>query len=85
MQGRRRVGRDWWFKVGPERLAPEGMGKRDDWLLRANERWQCFGTATGFNILDPIKGDDHHAGSTCRGFARRGSPRRSSKFWPSTA
>jgi arginine/lysine/ornithine decarboxylase len=50
-------GKDWWFKVwGPERLAPEGIGKRDDWLLRANEKWHGFGNlATGFNILDPIK------------------------------
>src|SRR3954452_5407579 len=27
-------GKDWWFKVwGPERLAPEGIGNRDDWIL----------------------------------------------------
>ena len=50
-------GKDWWFKVwGPERLAPEGMGKRDDWMLRANEKWHGFGNlAPGFNMLDPIK------------------------------
>src|SRR5438067_12456400 len=31
-------GKEWGFKVwGPERLAPEGIGKREDWLLRAND------------------------------------------------
>jgi arginine decarboxylase len=50
-------GKDWWFKVwGPERLAAEGIGNRDDWMLRANERWHGFGDlAPGFNMLDPIK------------------------------
>jgi arginine decarboxylase len=50
-------GKDWWFKVwGPERLAAEGVGNRDDWMLRANERWHGFGElAPGFNMLDPIK------------------------------
>ena len=50
-------GKDWWFKVwGPERLAEEGIGKRDDWMLHANERWHGFGNlAPGFNMLDPIK------------------------------
>ena len=49
-------GKDWWFKVwGPERLSVEGI-KRDDWFLRANEKWHGFGDlAPGFNILDPIK------------------------------
>ena len=47
----------WWFKVwGPEYLAAEGIGQREDWLLRPNERWHGFGAvAEGFNILDPIK------------------------------
>ncbi|MBI2289123.1 MAG: arginine/lysine/ornithine decarboxylase, partial [Betaproteobacteria bacterium] len=50
-------GKDWWFKVwGPEQLSEEGMGSRDDWMLRANERWHGFGElAPGFNMLDPIK------------------------------
>jgi arginine decarboxylase len=50
-------GKDWWFRVwGPERLAAEGIGNRDDWMLRANERWHGFGElAPGFNMLDPIK------------------------------
>ncbi len=48
---------DWWFKVwGPEYLATEGIGQREDWLLRPNDRWHGFGgVAEGFNILDPIK------------------------------
>ncbi len=50
-------GDSWWFKVwGPEHLAEEGMGERDDWVLRSNERWHGFGDlASGFNMLDPIK------------------------------
>jgi len=50
-------GKDWWFKVwGPEKLAAEGMGRRDEWMLRANEKWHGFGNlAPGFNMLDPIK------------------------------
>ncbi len=50
-------GADWWFKVwGPEELADEGMGDREDWMLRAGERWHGFGDlAPGFNLLDPIK------------------------------
>ena len=51
------LGKDWWFKVwGPESLSEEGIGSRDDWMLRANERWHGFGElAPGFNMLDPIK------------------------------
>ncbi len=48
---------DWWFKVwGPDKLAAEGIGKRDDWMLKANDSWHGFGDlAPGFNMLDPIK------------------------------
>jgi arginine decarboxylase len=48
---------DWWFKVwGPDHLADEGLGSREDWTLRAGERWHGFGDlADGFNMLDPIK------------------------------
>lgn len=48
---------DWWFKVwGPEYLPEEGMGEREDWMLKAGERWHGFGNlAEGFNMLDPIK------------------------------
>ncbi len=50
-------GESWWFKVwGPEHLAEEGVGSREDWMLHANERWHGFGDlAPGFNVLDPIK------------------------------
>ena len=50
-------GADWWFKVwGPDYLAEEGMGDREDWMLKANDRWHGFGNlAEGFNMLDPIK------------------------------
>ncbi len=50
-------GKDWWFKVwGPEHLVEEGIGNRDDWMLKSNDRWHGFGDlASGFNMLDPIK------------------------------
>jgi arginine decarboxylase len=50
-------GSDWWFKVwGPDALAEDGIGQRDDWMLRANEAWHGFGDLEpGFNMLDPIK------------------------------
>ncbi len=50
-------GADWWFKVwGPEELEDEGVGDREDWVLRDGERWHGFGKlAKGFNMLDPIK------------------------------
>ena len=50
-------GADWWFKVwGPDNLAEEGIGDREDWMLRTGERWHGFGKlAKGFNMLDPIK------------------------------
>ncbi|NMG76826.1 arginine/lysine/ornithine decarboxylase [Aromatoleum diolicum] len=48
---------DWWFKVwGPEYLPEEGIGEREDWMLKTGERWHGFGNlAPGFNMLDPIK------------------------------
>ena len=50
-------GDSWWFKVwGPDEMAEEGIGEREDWVLRANDRWHGFGDlALGFNMLDPIK------------------------------
>jgi arginine decarboxylase len=50
-------GKDWWFKVwGPEHLIEEGIGDREDWMLKSNDRWHGFGDlAPGFNMLDPIK------------------------------
>jgi len=70
-------GKDWWFKVwGPERLAAEGIGDRDDWMLRANERWHGFGNlAPGFNMLDPIKATVITPGLDVSGrFAKTGIP-----------
>jgi len=48
---------DWWFKVwGPNRLATDGIGHREDWLLESNAAWHGFGEiAEDFNMLDPIK------------------------------
>jgi ornithine decarboxylase/lysine decarboxylase/arginine decarboxylase len=56
-------GKDWWFKVwGPEKLAEEGVGAAEDWIIRSDGRgkkgskWHGFGQlADGFNMLDPIK------------------------------
>jgi arginine decarboxylase len=50
-------GVDWWFKVwGPDYLAKEGIGEREDWMLNSGDRWHGFtGLAPGFNMLDPIK------------------------------
>jgi arginine decarboxylase len=50
-------GESWWFKVwGPDYLAAEGIGSREEWMLRSGDRWHGFGDiAPGFNMLDPIK------------------------------
>ncbi|MDD2700139.1 MAG: arginine/lysine/ornithine decarboxylase [Sideroxydans sp.] len=50
-------GEDWWFKVwGPDNIAEEGIGERDDWMLHPQDKWHGFGKlADGFNMLDPIK------------------------------
>jgi arginine decarboxylase len=50
-------GADWWFKVwGPDELPSEGMGEREDWMIKNGDRWHGFGDlASGFNMLDPIK------------------------------
>jgi arginine decarboxylase len=70
-------GRDWWFQVwGPPKLATEGIGKRDDWMLTANEKWHGFGDlAPGFNMLDPIKSTIVTPGLDVTGkFAKTGIP-----------
>ncbi|MBN9330955.1 MAG: lysine decarboxylase [Comamonas sp. SCN 67-35] len=55
---------DWWFKVwGPEKIAEEGIGRAEDWIIRSDgkgrkngSKWHGFGDlADGFNMLDPIK------------------------------
>jgi arginine decarboxylase len=70
-------GKDWWFKVwGPEKLATEGIGRRDNWVLNANEKWHGFGNlAPGFNMLDPIKSTIITPGLDVSGkFAKTGIP-----------
>jgi len=70
-------GDSWWFKVwGPEELAEEGMGEREDWILRAKEDWHGFGKlADGFNMLDPIKATIITPGLAVNGdFAATGIP-----------
>ncbi len=70
-------GKDWWFKVwGPEKLAHSGVGDREDWVLKANEKWHGFGNlAAGFNMLDPIKSTIITPGLDVSGkFAKTGIP-----------
>jgi arginine decarboxylase len=70
-------GKDWWFKVwGPDKLAAEGIGKRDDWLLSGADKWHGFGdVASGFNMLDPIKSTIITPGLDVTGkFAKTGIP-----------
>ncbi|MCT9125266.1 arginine/lysine/ornithine decarboxylase [Cupriavidus gilardii] len=68
---------DWWFKVwGPEDLNEDGIGDREDWMLKANDRWHGFGDlADGFNLLDPIKATIITPGLDVDGeFSERGIP-----------
>jgi arginine decarboxylase len=70
-------GRDWWFKVwGPDKLATEGIGKPEDWVLKASAKWHGFGNLTsGFNLLDPIKSTIITPGLDVSGkFAKTGIP-----------
>jgi len=70
-------GKDWWFKVwGPEKLAKEGIGSREDWVLKSNEKWHGFGNLVpGFNMLDPIKATVITPGLDVSGkFAKTGIP-----------
>ena len=79
---------EWWFKVwGPEKLVEEGIGRADDWIIRAESRtgtnskrslrnWHGFGKlADGFNMLDPIKSTIVTPGLDLNGkFAATGIP-----------
>lgn len=68
---------DWWFKVwGPEALIEDGIGDREAWMLKANDRWHGFGDlADGFNLLDPIKATIITPGLDVDGeFSERGIP-----------
>ena len=70
-------GKDWWFQVwGPPTLAADGIGSREDWVLKTNEKWHGFGNiAPGFNMLDPIKATVITPGLDVSGkFAKTGIP-----------
>jgi arginine decarboxylase len=81
-------GSDWWFKVwGPDKLADEGIGFAEDWIIKGESRsaktakngannWHGFGQmATGFNMLDPIKSTIVTPGLDLNGkFAKTGIP-----------
>ena len=73
-------GKDWWFKVwGPDKLAEEGIGRPDDWVIKGEARsakWHGFGNlAEGFNMLDPIKSTIVTPGLDLNGkFAKTGIP-----------
>jgi arginine decarboxylase len=67
---------------------PKKASEREDWMLKANERWHGFGDlAEGFNMLDPIKATIITPGLDVDGeFASAASRRPSSpSTWPSTA
>ncbi|WP_295640908.1 arginine/lysine/ornithine decarboxylase [uncultured Methylibium sp.] len=69
--------KDWWFKVwGPDKLSEDGIGKPDDWMIKADAKWHGFGDlAPGFNMLDPIKCTVVNPGLDVAGkFARSGIP-----------
>ena len=68
---------DWWFKVwGPDNLPEEGIGERDDWILRSDAEWHGFGKlSTNFNMLDPVKATVVTPGLDISGtFAEQGIP-----------
>ncbi|HYF43209.1 MAG TPA: arginine/lysine/ornithine decarboxylase [Ramlibacter sp.] len=73
-------GKDWWFKVwGPDKLAEEGIGRADDWIIKGEARaakWHGFGNlAEGINMLDPIKSTIVTPGLDLNGkFAKTGIP-----------
>ncbi len=70
-------GKDWWFKVwGPDKLTTDGIGSREDWVLKTNDKWHGFGNmAAGFNMLDPIKSTIVTPGLDVSGkFAKTGIP-----------
>ncbi|MGZ3795731.1 MAG: Orn/Lys/Arg family decarboxylase [Pseudobdellovibrionaceae bacterium] len=70
-------GQDWWFQVwGPENLADEGIGSRENWVLQPNDKWHGFGNlAPNFNMLDPIKATVITPGLGVDGdFAEKGIP-----------
>jgi arginine decarboxylase len=70
-------GQDWWFQVwGPEEFAAEGIGTREDWILRSDDNWHGFGKlAPNFNMLDPIKATIVNPGLSVNGqFSETGIP-----------
>ena len=56
-------GKDWWFKVwGPEHIAEEGIGSRDDWMLKTGREMARFRQAGGrLQHARPDQGHHHHA------------------------
>ena len=70
-------GQDWWFQVwGPDEFAADGVGDREDWVLRSDDNWHGFGKlAPNFNMLDPIKATIVNPGLSVNGqFAETGIP-----------
>lgn len=70
-------GESWWFNVwGPKTLAENGIGDREDWFLRSNDKWHGFGKlSANFNMLDPIKATLVTPGMDINGkFAKDGIP-----------
>ena len=70
-------GSDWWFQVwGPDEIVDEGIGTRENWVLKPNDKWHGFGNlAPNFNMLDPIRATVVTPGLNINGdFAESGIP-----------
>lgn len=46
-----------WFNLwGPDKISDQGIGTREDWILKPHESWHGFqNISTDFNLLDPLK------------------------------
>ena len=78
-------GKDWWFKVwGPDKLAESGIGKPDDWMIKADAKWHGFGRwPTASTCSTRSSRPSSRRGSTCRASSPRSASRRASS--PSTS
>ena len=66
-------GDSWWFKVwGPKHLPEDGIGTREDWILKSGDDWHGFGeVACGLQHARSDQGDRDYARTEPRWFVRR--------------
>jgi arginine decarboxylase len=69
-------GKDWWFKVwGPDELADEGIGEREDWIIKAEDTGTASATWPGLQHAGPDQGHHRHPGLALDGeFGETGIP-----------